>query len=232
MIVKHFRPIFLAAVTASLAFTASLRAAIPPAENLLPADTLFLLSAPDFAAVRAAAKISPGWLFWNDPAMKPFHDKFMAQVERAVHRAAGARPRREAGRLRRPAAGPAHFRRHAKRLERQRRQPAARRDFAARREGKKRPAPDQHRRAPEKMDGGRQVHPHRDRARHRPFPSCRWPATMFPRRSPACSRKSSRCRNSARTRRRKSPARSSSASINRCSSSAIRSRPSSRSSRI
>jgi len=59
------------------AFLASVQAAVPPAENLLPADTLMLVTAPDFAAVRAAAKQSSGWLFWNDPAMKPFHDKFM-----------------------------------------------------------------------------------------------------------------------------------------------------------
>ncbi len=57
----------------------SLRAAVPPAENLLPADTLLLVTAPDFAATRAAARQSSGWLFWNDPAMKPFHDKFMAR---------------------------------------------------------------------------------------------------------------------------------------------------------
>ena len=55
------------------------RAAVPPAENLLPADTLLLVTVPDFAALRAAARQSPGWLFWNDPAMKPFHDKFMAR---------------------------------------------------------------------------------------------------------------------------------------------------------
>jgi hypothetical protein len=54
------------------------RAAVPPVENLLPADTLFLVSTPDFAAAHTAVKQSPGWLFWNDPAMKPFHDKFMA----------------------------------------------------------------------------------------------------------------------------------------------------------
>jgi hypothetical protein len=70
------RPLFAAAL---LTFSFSTRAAIPPAENLLPADTLFLVSAPDFTAVRTAAKTSPGWLFWNDPAMKPFHDKFMSK---------------------------------------------------------------------------------------------------------------------------------------------------------
>ena len=54
-------------------------AAIPPVENLVPADALFLLAAPDCAALRAAGHQSPQWLFWNDPAMKPFHDKFVAK---------------------------------------------------------------------------------------------------------------------------------------------------------
>ena len=69
----------LTAVLLSLAFAVSSRAAVPPAENLLPADTLLLVTAPDFAAVRAAARQSPGWRFWNDPAMKPFREKFMAR---------------------------------------------------------------------------------------------------------------------------------------------------------
>ena len=36
-------------------------------------------TAPDCAALRAASHQSPQWLFWNDPAMKPFHDKFVAK---------------------------------------------------------------------------------------------------------------------------------------------------------
>ena len=59
----------------------SLRAAIPPAESLLPADTLLLVTAPDFAATRAALQRSPRWRFWSDPAMKPFHDKFMTRCK-------------------------------------------------------------------------------------------------------------------------------------------------------
>jgi hypothetical protein len=54
-------------------------AAIPSVENLVPADALFLLAAPDCAALRAAGHQSPQWLFWNDPAMKPFRDKFVAK---------------------------------------------------------------------------------------------------------------------------------------------------------
>jgi hypothetical protein len=73
---KKFQAILL-----SLAFAFSLRAAVPPAENLLPSDTLFFLTIPDCAALRAAANQSPQWLFWSDPAMKPFHDKFNAKFE-------------------------------------------------------------------------------------------------------------------------------------------------------
>jgi hypothetical protein len=68
-----------AALAALLTLATSARAAIPPAENLLPSDTLLLITVPDFSALRAAGKQSPQWLFWNDPAMKPFHDKFMAK---------------------------------------------------------------------------------------------------------------------------------------------------------
>jgi hypothetical protein len=58
---------------------ASLFAAIPPAENLLPADTLMMVTVPDVSTLRAVSAQSPEWLLWNDPAMKPFHDDFMAK---------------------------------------------------------------------------------------------------------------------------------------------------------
>ena len=67
------------AILLSLVFTVSIRAAIPPAENLLPSDTLFVLTVPDCMALRAAAGRSPSWLFWNDPAMDAFRKKFMAR---------------------------------------------------------------------------------------------------------------------------------------------------------
>jgi len=62
-----------------LAQSTPLRAAITPAENLLPADTLAFFTVPDTAAFRAACKTSPQIMFWNDAAMKPFHDKLMAK---------------------------------------------------------------------------------------------------------------------------------------------------------
>ena len=84
MTTKILRPVFLAAFAASLTFATSTRAAIPPAENLLPADTLFFLTVPDCAALRTTAHQSPQWLFWSDPAMKPFHDKFTAKFEETL----------------------------------------------------------------------------------------------------------------------------------------------------
>src|SRR5579871_6576077 len=56
-----------------------LHAAIPAAENLLPTDTIAFFSVPDCNALRAASKVSPQLMFWNDPAMKPFRDKFMGK---------------------------------------------------------------------------------------------------------------------------------------------------------
>src|SRR5260221_1191990 len=80
---KHFRPLLLTTGIAALTFTATLHAAIPPAENLLPADTLFVLTAPDCKVRRTAMNQSPQWMLWNDPAMKPFHDKFMGKWNEA-----------------------------------------------------------------------------------------------------------------------------------------------------
>jgi hypothetical protein len=80
MTTKTTRSLFLAAIFALLTFAASLRAAIPPAENLLPSDTLLVITAPDCAALRSAMHESPQWMLWNDPAMKPFHDKMMAKM--------------------------------------------------------------------------------------------------------------------------------------------------------
>ena len=71
-------------LTVLLAFGALSRAAIPPAERILPNDTLFVMSAPDFNQLREIKKHSPQSEFWNDPAMKPFKDKFMAKLKEEV----------------------------------------------------------------------------------------------------------------------------------------------------
>ncbi|MEJ0089563.1 MAG: hypothetical protein WDM80_07445 [Limisphaerales bacterium] len=80
---KNFRSLFIAAFAALLTLGSSLRAAIPPAENLLPSDTLFIVTTPDSTALRTALHQSPQFLLWNDPAMKPFHDKFMGKWNEA-----------------------------------------------------------------------------------------------------------------------------------------------------
>jgi hypothetical protein len=69
--------VFLAALFSIVTLS---RAAVPPAENLLPSDTLGFLTVPDCNALRAASKVSPQLMFWNDPAMKPFHDKVMGKL--------------------------------------------------------------------------------------------------------------------------------------------------------
>jgi len=76
---KKLTLVWLALGLAGISLTSRLGAAIPPAENLLPADTFFLLTAPDSAVFRNATGDSPQLLLWNDPALRPFHDKFMAK---------------------------------------------------------------------------------------------------------------------------------------------------------
>jgi hypothetical protein len=58
----------LAAVVAAV----SLRAAVPPAERLLPADTLAMLTVPDWSSGRSNFNLSSFGQFLEDPAMKPF----------------------------------------------------------------------------------------------------------------------------------------------------------------
>lgn len=53
--------------------------AVPPAEKLLPPETLFVLSAPDWSKLMEVYHKSPQTQLWSDPAMKPFRDKFMAK---------------------------------------------------------------------------------------------------------------------------------------------------------
>ena len=54
-------------------------AVIPPAEKILPPDTLLVMTTPDWGRLRDVSTKSPQAQFWNDPAMKPFRDKFMAK---------------------------------------------------------------------------------------------------------------------------------------------------------
>src|ERR1700749_3942691 len=53
---------------------------IPPVEKLLPDDTLLVLTTPDFTKMRDIYHTSPQTQFWNDAAMKPFKEKFLAKM--------------------------------------------------------------------------------------------------------------------------------------------------------
>jgi len=53
---------------------------IPSVEKLLPDDTLLVLTTPDFAKARELYHTSPQTQFWNDPAMKPFREKFLSKM--------------------------------------------------------------------------------------------------------------------------------------------------------
>jgi hypothetical protein len=54
-------------------------AEVANAERLLPADTFFIASIPDYAKFRAFATNSPQAQLWRDQAMRPFRDKFVAK---------------------------------------------------------------------------------------------------------------------------------------------------------
>ncbi|HVY72256.1 MAG TPA: hypothetical protein VHH73_20145, partial [Verrucomicrobiae bacterium] len=54
------------------------RAAVPPAEQILPADTLVLATIPDFQKAWTAFQNGSYGQLWNDPEMKPFREKVVA----------------------------------------------------------------------------------------------------------------------------------------------------------
>jgi hypothetical protein len=62
-----------------LAWTSSSLAETAPPEKLLGTDTLALLTSPNWAQARRAFTESPFTQFWNDPAMKPFREKFLTR---------------------------------------------------------------------------------------------------------------------------------------------------------
>jgi len=59
----------------------AIRAAVPPPEKLLPADTLAVITVPDYAKARAAYENNASRQLWRDPAMKPFTEKLMNKVK-------------------------------------------------------------------------------------------------------------------------------------------------------
>jgi hypothetical protein len=63
---------------------AALSAAVPPAEQILPADTLGFISVPDWGQLCKAYDESPQGQFWQNVEMKAFKDKFMGQLQKEV----------------------------------------------------------------------------------------------------------------------------------------------------
>jgi hypothetical protein len=59
-------------------------AAVPPPERLLPADTVAVFTIPDYAKASAIWAKWPAHQIWQDPAMKPFKDKFTAKFNSDV----------------------------------------------------------------------------------------------------------------------------------------------------
>jgi hypothetical protein len=60
------------------------QAAVPPAEQLLPEDTLAALVLPDYAKIEASEKNSPMAVLWQDPALRPFKDKLLTKLTNDV----------------------------------------------------------------------------------------------------------------------------------------------------
>lgn len=78
---RSLRGLFFLTLPAALALSSfAATAPIPPPEKLLPDDTLALLATPDFAKLRGLYRTSPQLQLWNDPAMKPFREKFMSKL--------------------------------------------------------------------------------------------------------------------------------------------------------
>lgn len=79
---KHRLPSTLLALLA--AAVVGRAAAVPPADQLLPADTLAVLSVPDWAKLDAARKESPFIQIWNDESMRPFREKLLTKLTNEV----------------------------------------------------------------------------------------------------------------------------------------------------
>ena len=71
--------LLLAFALSGWTFDSNAAAPIAPPEKLLPDDTLVLVTAPDFAKLRQIFKASAQSQLWNDPAMRPFKDKFVSK---------------------------------------------------------------------------------------------------------------------------------------------------------
>lgn len=60
------------------------QAQVPPAEQLLPEDTVAVASIPDYQKIATFYDQSPFGRLWADPSMKPFREKFMTQLNKEM----------------------------------------------------------------------------------------------------------------------------------------------------
>jgi hypothetical protein len=74
---KRLAPSLAALLAAAVVHAAS----APPPEQLLPGDTLGVLTLPEFAKSRAQWSQWPAAQLWTDPAIKAFKDKFLAKFK-------------------------------------------------------------------------------------------------------------------------------------------------------
>ena len=68
------KPIIL--LLAGACFCLPARGAVPPPEKLLPKDTILVVSAPDWGKAWTFLTNTPYGRLWQDPALRPFRDKF------------------------------------------------------------------------------------------------------------------------------------------------------------
>lgn len=64
----------------SLQLLAAVHAAVPPAEQWLPSDTLAVWTVPDWGRLEQARRDTPLHAVWSDPELKPFRDKLVGKV--------------------------------------------------------------------------------------------------------------------------------------------------------
>jgi hypothetical protein len=81
---KRSTPLRLLAWAGLITVACGAWAAIPSPERLLPDDTLVLVTAPDFAKLKETWSKLPQSQCWNDPAMKPFKEKFLTKWKEEV----------------------------------------------------------------------------------------------------------------------------------------------------
>lgn len=66
------------------AFSLNLNAAVPPVEQLVPADALAVITVPDWVKAQTSCAASPAGQLWQDPEIKAFKEKFLHRFQDGV----------------------------------------------------------------------------------------------------------------------------------------------------